>query len=272
MSRSLVSALAGVLTLSALPAAGWAAGPKNVVFLAAPDTTGAKKLVERLEQAVRDDLIWIESYTIVARDVRGRLDVKEDWQRKPPAALPPGFGAGMIGLAAVLGAVAGLLVERGENAGIGFIAGSGAAPTRKPDWPGAPPVWPEDFIIGPDPAPGGGGGTGGTAVSAGDVLIVAALPDPAGADAGAETVTLLNVSGTAVTLNQWAIADAAGGREALQGQLAAGDAVRVKLSNGVQLSNRGDTLRLVDGGGAIIDQVAYQGTQVHTGRTITFPR
>jgi hypothetical protein len=133
-------------------------------------------------------------------------------------------------------------------------------------------VWPEDFIIGPDPAPGGGGGTGGTAVSAGDVLIVAALPDPAGADAGAETVTLLNVSGTAVTLNQWAIAAAAGGREALQGQLAAGDAVRVKLSNGVQLSNRGDTLRLVDGGGAIIDQVAYQGTQVHTGRTITFPR
>jgi hypothetical protein len=145
MSRSLVSALAGVLTLSALPAAGWAAGPKNVVFLAAPDTTGAKKLVERLEQAVRDDLIWIESYTIVARDVRGRLDVKEDWQRKPPAAVPPGFGAGVIGLAAVLGAVAGLLVERGENAGIGFIAGSGAAPTRKPDWPGAPPVWPEDF-------------------------------------------------------------------------------------------------------------------------------
>jgi endonuclease YncB( thermonuclease family) len=133
-------------------------------------------------------------------------------------------------------------------------------------------VWPEDFIIGPDPAPGGGGGAGGTAAGAGDVVIIAALPDPAGADAGAESVTLLNVSGTAVTLNQWAIADAAGGREALQGRLAAGDAVRVKLSNGVQLSNRGDTLRLLDGGGAVIDEVAYQGTQVHRGRTITFPR
>ena len=40
-------------------------------------------------------------------------------------------------------------------------------------------VWPEDFIISPDP-PAGGGGTGPRQVAAGDVLIVAALPDPVG--------------------------------------------------------------------------------------------
>lgn len=154
--RSLASTLAGLVALSALPGAGRAdPGPKNVVFLAARDTTGAKQLVERLEEAVRDDLIWIESYTIVARDVRGNLEVKEDWQRKPPAALAPGFGVGMTGLVAVLGAVAGLLVERGEDAGIGFITGSAASRTRKPEWSGAPSVWPEEFDEGVNRLAGG---------------------------------------------------------------------------------------------------------------------
>ena len=134
-------------------------------------------------------------------------------------------------------------------------------------------VWPEDFIIGPDPAPGGGGaGGGGTTAAAGAVLIIAALPDPAGRDAGAETVTLLNVSADGVTLNGWTLGDAAGGHQTLHGQLAAGDTVRVGLSNGLQLGNRGDTLRLVDAGGTVIHQVAYQGSQVHAGKTITFTR
>src|SRR5262245_22958020 len=101
ISRGLISVLAGLVALPVIPAVGRAdPGPKNVVFLAARDTAGAKKLVERLEQGVRDDLIWIDSYAIVARDAGGRLDVKEHWQRKPSATLPPGFGAGVIGLAA----------------------------------------------------------------------------------------------------------------------------------------------------------------------------
>jgi endonuclease YncB( thermonuclease family) len=135
-------------------------------------------------------------------------------------------------------------------------------------------VWPEDFIIGPDPAPGGGtgGGAGGTTVAAGSVLIVAALPDPTGADAGHETVTLLNVTADAIPLNGWALADNAGGQQALQGQLAAGDTVRVGLSNAVQLGNRGDTVRLLDGHGTVIDRVVYQANQVHAGRTIAFTR
>ena len=146
MGRALITALAGLVALAALPGAGRAnPGPKNVVFLAAPDTAGAEKMVERLEQAVRDDLIWMERYRIVARDASGRLEVKEDWQRKPAATLPPNFGAGVTGLVAVLGAVAGIMVERGEDAGIGFITGSAASLPRKPDWPGAPSVWPEEF-------------------------------------------------------------------------------------------------------------------------------
>jgi endonuclease YncB( thermonuclease family) len=134
-------------------------------------------------------------------------------------------------------------------------------------------VWPEDFIIGPDPAPGGAGtGGGGTTAVAGAVVIIAALPDPAGRDAGAETITLLNVSADGVALGGWTLADAAGGHQALHGRLAAGDTIRVGLANGLQLGNRGDTLRLVDAGGTVIHQVAYQGSQVHAGRTITFTR
>ena len=144
--RRISAALAGLFVLAAIPAGGRAdQGPRNVVFLAAPDTTAAKKLAERLEQAVRDDLIWIESYAIVARDARGRLEVKEAWEREPPAALRPGFGASLTGLAAVLGGLTGLLIERGEDAGLGYIAGSAVARTKKPEWPDAPPVWPEEF-------------------------------------------------------------------------------------------------------------------------------
>src|SRR6476646_9583156 len=99
MGRRLRTALAGLVALAVLPGAGQAnPGPKNVVFLAAPDTAGAEKMVERVEQGVRDDLIWMERYRIVARDAGGRLEVKEDWQRKPAAPLPPGFGAGVTGL------------------------------------------------------------------------------------------------------------------------------------------------------------------------------
>jgi hypothetical protein len=144
--RISAGALAGLLALSVLPARGRAdQGPKNVVFLAARDTPAAERLVQRLEQAVHDDLIWMDWYAIVERDARGHLAVKEEWEKAPGKKVPPGFGAGLTALAAVLGGVVGLLFERGEDAGIGFISGSAAAPNKKPDWPDAPPVWPEEF-------------------------------------------------------------------------------------------------------------------------------
>lgn len=63
-------------------------------------------------------------------------------------------------------------------------------------------MWPEDFIISPDPAsPGAEAGARPSAV--GDVLIIAALPDPAGADTDRETVTVLNTTAAPVDPAGW---------------------------------------------------------------------
>jgi hypothetical protein len=132
-------------------------------------------------------------------------------------------------------------------------------------------VWPEDFIISPDP-PAGGGGTGPGQVGAGAVLIVAALPDPAGTDRGHELVTLLNTTATAIDLAGWELADAAGGRQQLGGQLPGGGVVQVTAQGGLQLGNQGDTIVLVDPGGGSIDQVTYKADRVRSGRTICFGR
>jgi endonuclease YncB( thermonuclease family) len=133
-------------------------------------------------------------------------------------------------------------------------------------------VWPEDFIISPDPALAAPGVQPVERVAVADVLIVAALPDPAGPDAGAESVTLLNRSPAAVDLTGWALSDAAGGRQQLDGSVEAGAAVRVRLTGAVQLSNQGDTVQLSDAQGNAVDQVAYQRNQVRAGRTIVVGR
>ncbi|MBB5778739.1 lamin tail domain-containing protein [Nonomuraea jabiensis] len=132
-------------------------------------------------------------------------------------------------------------------------------------------VWPEEFVIAPDPAPPG------TAVkpplvATGDLLIVAALPDPAGADRGQETVTLLNLTAAAVDLEGWALSDAAGGRKPLTGRIDAGAALRVTLDGALRLDNGGDTIVLADPKGTSIDQVTYQADRVKAGRTIAFGR
>jgi len=132
-------------------------------------------------------------------------------------------------------------------------------------------VWSEDFIISPDP-PAGGGGTGPGKVTAGEVLIVAALPDPVGTDRGHERVTLLNTTAAPINLTGWGLADAAGGRQQLSGQFAGGGVVQVTASGALQLGNQGDTLVLVDPSGVSIDQVTYKADQVRAGRTIYFGR
>jgi Lamin Tail Domain len=132
-------------------------------------------------------------------------------------------------------------------------------------------VWPEDFIISPDP-PAGGGGTGPRQVGAGEVLIVAALPDPVGTDRGQELVTLLNTTAAPINLTGWGLVDAAGGRQQLSGQLIGGGVVQVTAQGALQLGNQGDTLVLVDPSGASIDQVTYKADRVRAGRTICFGR
>jgi hypothetical protein len=139
-------------------------------------------------------------------------------------------------------------------------------------------VWPEDFIISPDPAPVGAPApqaptpVGTTQpVAAGDVLIVAALPNPVGTDFGQESVTLVNTTAEPVDLAGWSLGDAVGGPQTLSGVLTAGADVRVVLGSAVRLGNQGDTIALADGG-QVIDQVAYQQNDVRAGRTICFGR
>jgi endonuclease YncB( thermonuclease family) len=130
-------------------------------------------------------------------------------------------------------------------------------------------VWPEDFIISPDPPPPGGT-TAPTRVTAGDILIIAALPDPVGSDQGREIVTLLNTTAASVDVAGWGLVDAAGGRMDLSGQVSGGGVVQIAVDDGLQLGNQGDTLILVDADSRTIDQVTYKADTVRRGRTITF--
>jgi endonuclease YncB( thermonuclease family) len=133
-------------------------------------------------------------------------------------------------------------------------------------------AWPEDFIIAPDPPPPGAP-TGGRPFQAGDVLVIAALPDPAGTDLGRETVTVLNATGSEVDLAGWTLVDAADGRHDLSGTVGGGAVLQVQLNGGgLRLGNKGDALLLKDGAGDSIDQVTYDGRQVQPGRTICFGR
>ena len=133
-------------------------------------------------------------------------------------------------------------------------------------------VWPEDFIISPDPVAPTPGPRPIQPPAVARVLLIAALPDPAGADGGGETVTLLNTTAAAIDLADWQLTDAAGGRQALSGELAAGATVRITLQPAVQLGNRGDTIRLTDHQGSTVDQVTYTAGQVRAGRTIALGR
>jgi len=132
-------------------------------------------------------------------------------------------------------------------------------------------AWPEDFIIEPDPAPPGSNPHPGR-LTAGDVLILAALPDPIGADRSHELVTLLNTTGVAIDLAGWSLHDDGRGAQILTGLLSGGAVTQISTTGAVQLGNRGDSLTLVDPAGVSIDQVSYKATQVHQGRTIAFGR
>src|SRR4029450_5655847 len=121
---------------------------------------------------------------------------------------------------------------------------------------------PQPFATPPAPP----AGPGPPAVMPRDVVVVAAVPDPHGADRGAETVTLLNTTAPPVDLAGWALVDAAGGRQTLSGTVAAGDTVRVTLGGAVALGNTGDALPRVDAKGTTVDRVSYSAGQVRPGR------
>jgi Lamin Tail Domain len=132
-------------------------------------------------------------------------------------------------------------------------------------------LWPEDFIISPDPAPPGTPARP-PRLAPGDMLIVPALPDPVGADQGRESVTILNTTPAPIDLSGWQLIDAAQNRHSLAGILAGGAVLQVQLDNHLQLGNQGDALLLVDTNGATVDQVRYEEREVRPGRTICFGR
>jgi endonuclease YncB( thermonuclease family) len=131
--------------------------------------------------------------------------------------------------------------------------------------------WPEDFVISPDPA-SPGTPTKPAPAATGDVLIVAALPDPVGVDRGHELLTLLNTTPAGIDLTGWNLVDAAGGKQPLTGTLDGGTVRQVGLGSGLQLGNKGDTVVLVDDEGATVDKVSYKTELVRPGRTICFGR
>jgi hypothetical protein len=104
---------------------------------------------------------------------------------------------------------------------------------------------------------------------------VATLPNPEGAEAGHETVTLINTGAAPVDLTGWQLRDRqlqAEGKAgtALSGLLAPGEAVRVTLALPVALSNAGDDIVLLDASGATVDTATYTKAQARPGVTVVF--
>ncbi|MGB0127686.1 MAG: lamin tail domain-containing protein, partial [Rhodocyclaceae bacterium] len=108
--------------------------------------------------------------------------------------------------------------------------------------------------------------------AAGDLRIVAVLPNPRGEEVGAETVTVLNTRADPIDLAGCRLEDDDGGKMGLSGVLAAGDAVRITLTRAVLLGNKGDTIRLVAPSGTVIDEVTYTAVQAVEGRSVVFAR
>jgi hypothetical protein len=111
------------------------------------------------------------------------------------------------------------------------------------------------------------------AVVSGRVRILAALVNPAGADHGKETVTLINVGATPILLDGWLLVDKLRNRFQIDGvTLGAGMATTVQLPQGsIQLSNKGGEIKLVDRAGQTVHTVSYSKVQAkREGETIVF--
>jgi hypothetical protein len=109
-------------------------------------------------------------------------------------------------------------------------------------------------------------------VVASGVRIVAALVNPPGGDHGSETVTLVNAGATPVSLSGWRLVDKNGRSTSLSGDLAPGSALTVRLDgSGVQLANKGGSIRLLDAQGRQAHTVSFSKAQAsREGETILF--
>ncbi len=104
-----------------------------------------------------------------------------------------------------------------------------------------------------------------------EVKIVTILPNPAGVDAGHETVTLKNNSDVAQSLQDWILRDAADHTMSLGPvTLAPGASEEVTATGNLSLNNNGDEITLLDADGNERSKVVYTAGQVVTGQPIFF--
>jgi hypothetical protein len=103
------------------------------------------------------------------------------------------------------------------------------------------------------------------------VRIVGALVNPIGPAPEQETVTLLNASPTDIDLAGWQIADRLKNKMALSGTIRSGAAITVKLSQDVQLGNKGGMITLLNEKRLKVDGVSYTAQEAQKeGWTIVF--
>jgi poly(U)-specific endoribonuclease len=110
-------------------------------------------------------------------------------------------------------------------------------------------------------------------VVSGDVKIIAALVNPVGDDPGEETITLINMSSTNISVTGWRLLDKMNNDyEIADLTLRGGSAATIILpKNSMQLSNKGGEIRLVNQNNQIVHRVSYSQEQAtREGLTITF--
>lgn len=104
------------------------------------------------------------------------------------------------------------------------------------------------------------------------VRIIAALVNPEGDDAKHETVILFNASTAPIILEGWQLMDRQNKSEAVTGiRMAACEAVTIRLrGQGIQLSNKGGALRLLNAKKEVVHAVTYSQEQAVSGRVVVF--
>lgn len=93
------------------------------------------------------------------------------------------------------------------------------------------------------------------------VRIVGALVNPIGPAPEQETVILINASPADIDLAGWQIADRLKTKMVLSGTIHSGAAITVKLSQEVQLGNKGGIITLLNDKGLKVDGVSYTAQQ-----------
>ncbi len=110
-------------------------------------------------------------------------------------------------------------------------------------------------------------------VTTSKIRIIAALINPKGHDLGKETVTLINIGSKQMILDDWHFEDKNGKSQFLSVlTIKAGETVRIKLKpGGIQLSNKGGHIKLIDTNGNVVHTINYSKGQAKTnGETVLF--